>query len=638
MKINKIQTIALFLGLLLIWLVVQLPSWKKGISEEENIIDWSKVVDNPDELLSYDLVWIISFPEQKLDKNAFVKEYFEDRFNISLKYENVHYYKYRNALSLALAGGDIPDLFNQTSIQMGKSAKHGFTIPIPIELVVKIAPTYSAMIQEYASYAWNAAQVDGVLYGLPLLDQYPFPRVGVWRRDWLDAVGIPKVPNTIDEYAITLKRFTEQKPDAKSFIAAFGDALDTSQKQMVLNNANPTWGMSGDISTWQVGMFTDVFGAYGIQPFNWIMENGELKWGGIQDDSRKALERLNEWNKKGYIHPDFVTDVWYMEVLQKMFASITGYMAFWSHYNINRVGGDVPNTISMLQRNRDQELLLNLGKTHAEAKALIERESNRYIDMWIPAKVPIGPEGHRGIRAGGEDERIEILTFGRQMAKKPEKIIRWLRIMETILTDEKLMVLCGLGIEGVHWRWQQPGEIKNNLAKDQDGGFNEGNTPLTYISDPESVIVAIKPYGTPYKRKQQGFMSFLELGSSIVNGNTNLVPVPMDIRNKYSSKTRKEWERVYTPIEWSDRCFFGDAQDLAPASISSTIKSLIGFQQMAYAEFIKGDRDFSQWDSFVDAFLDRGGREVQEKMWTYYQEIKKTEKEIDALLHVYGNK
>ena len=111
----------------------------------------------------------------------------------------------------------------------------------------------------------------------------------------------------------------------------------------------------------------------------------------------------------------------------------------------------------------------------------------------------------------------------------------------------------------------------------------------------------------------------------------------MDIRNKYSSKTRKEWERVYTPIEWSDRCFFGDAQDLAPASISSIIKSLIGFQQMAYAEFIKGDRDFSQWDSFVDEFLNRGGREVQEKMWTYYQEIKSTEKEIDSLLHVYGN-
>ena len=175
--------------------------------------------------------------------------------------------------------------------------------------------------------------------------------------------------------------------------------------------------------------------------------------------------------------------------------------------------------------------------------------------------------------------------------------------------------------------------LKNNLEKNEDGGFNEGNTPLTYISDPESVIVAIKPYGTPYKRRQQGFMPFLELGSSIVH-----VPVPMDIRNKYISKTRKEWERVYVPIEWNDRCVFGDAQDLAPASISSTIKGLIGFQQTAYAEFIKGDRDLSQWDSFVDAFLDRGGRVVQEKMWTYYQEIKKTEKEIDALLYVHGNK
>ena len=155
----------------------------------------------------------------------------------------------------------------------------------------------------------------------------------------------------------------------------------------------------------------------------------------------------------------------------------------------------------------------------------------------------------------------------------------------------------------------------------ENDGFNEGSTPLTYISDPESVIVAIKPYGTPYKRRQQGLTSFLELGSSIVH-----VPVPMDIRNKYISKTRKEWERVYTPIEWNDRCIFGDAQELAPASISSKIQGLIGFQQMMYAEFIKGDRDLNQWDSFVDAFLDRGGRVVQEKMWTYYQEIKKTER------------
>ena len=33
------------------------------------------------------------FGFKKLDKNAFVKEYFEDRFNISLRHKDVHYYK-----------------------------------------------------------------------------------------------------------------------------------------------------------------------------------------------------------------------------------------------------------------------------------------------------------------------------------------------------------------------------------------------------------------------------------------------------------------------------------------------------------------------------------------------------------------
>ena len=37
MKTHRVQTIALFLGLLLVWVVVQLPSWDKGISEAENI-------------------------------------------------------------------------------------------------------------------------------------------------------------------------------------------------------------------------------------------------------------------------------------------------------------------------------------------------------------------------------------------------------------------------------------------------------------------------------------------------------------------------------------------------------------------------------------------------------------------------
>jgi len=67
--------------------------------------------------------------------------------------------------------------------------------------------------------------------------------------------------------------------------------------------------MSGDIGIWRHGMFTDIFGAYGVQPFNWYIDNGELQWGGIQESARNALEQLNTWYNADYIHPDFVTDI-----------------------------------------------------------------------------------------------------------------------------------------------------------------------------------------------------------------------------------------------------------------------------------------------------------------------------------------
>ena len=59
--------------------------------------------------------------------------------------------------------------------------------------------------------------------------------------------NINKIPNTIKEYEVAFKLFKNNKPDAKSFIAAFEDGLDVSQKQKVLDNAHPTCGMSGDI-------------------------------------------------------------------------------------------------------------------------------------------------------------------------------------------------------------------------------------------------------------------------------------------------------------------------------------------------------------------------------------------------------
>jgi hypothetical protein len=619
----------------ILFLITKFPDWKKN-KNSKSYIDWSTVVDDPNEHLLYDLLDVYEFSLGKLDSSSFVKKLLEKRFNITLNHKPYNYYKYQNFRSFSLVAGDIPDLFVQNSTSLNKAAKHGFICPVPIEIIVKYAPTYAAMVQKNAPYGWTAAMVDGYQYGIPLVKSYPFPRVGIWRKDWLDAVGINRTPDTIEDYTNALNRFRNEKPDAKSFIAAFGVDLDESQKKMVLDNAKPTWGMGGDIGVWRYGMFTDIFGAYGVQPFNWIFDNGELKWGGIQVGARNALEQLNTWYKDGYIHPDFVTDLWYMEGLQKLYSSNVGYIAFWSNYTYNHIDNDIPKTMARLQYDRDIKLLINIGKTESEARELVIEKSDRYINLWTPARVPIGPGGHRGIR-GDQDLLLgfrSILSFGRQIADEPEKIIRWLIMMETILNDEELMVSCGLGIEELHWRWQKPGEIKKNII-DQEDASGMGQVQLTFVTDPESVVVAMEPYGTSFKRSKQGLHFFLESGPSrYYSGTLVYVPVPESIRKKYISKTQVEWEKKYTPKEWADKCIFGDAEQLVPGNIITQVKGLIAYQQMAYAKFITGERWLNDWDQFVYEFESRGGIELRGKMIEYYDQIITTEKKVDSLIHI----
>ena len=170
---------------------------------------------------------------------------------------------------------------------------------------------------------------------------------------------------------------------------------------------------------------------------------------------------------------------------------------------------------------------------------------------------------------------------------------------------------------------------------DGDGASGVGQIQMTYVTDPESVVVAMEPYGTSFERSRQGLAWFLETGSAFrYSGTLVYVPVPDSIRIKYISKTQDAWEKKYTPKEWADKCIFGDAEQLVPGNIVTQVKGLIAYQQMAYAEFITGERGLHDWDQFVDEFQSRGGIELRGKMVEYYNQIIKTETQVDSLIHL----
>ena len=75
------------------------------------------------------------------------------------------------------------------------------------------------------------------------------------------------------------------------------------------------------------------------------------------------------------------------------------------------------------------------------------------LDSRICASRTTRDRGHRTYgRVGGNYGGYYV--FGEHMKDSPAKVIRWLRIMETMLNDEKLLLHCSLGKEGVHWKWR----------------------------------------------------------------------------------------------------------------------------------------------------------------------------------------
>ncbi len=396
--------------------------------------------------------------------------------------------------------------------------------------------------------------------------------------------------------------------------------------------ANPTWGMSGDIINWRTGMFTEIFGAYNIQPFQWIFINGAIEWGGIQNEAKQALGKLKEWYQAGYIHPDFAQDHHSREVFQKIYSSITGYMAFWANYVELHPDRERIRTMGDLQRKRDKEMLANLGVSDSNTETLLdEANSNgRYKNLWTTAFIPAGPNGHRGNRISGTlGQYTTPVVFGKQMINQPEKVIRWLRMIETALNDDELMTQITIGKEGLHWYWQSPdSELDHRIKKLEHVKRTEYGDMYYSIYD-ESTTVALPPYHGWLKRVRQGLVydHWHPYASPILG-----IPLSENLKQRYQSKQQLEWQKTYRRKELGDQCIFGDTEALAPKKLIPTIKRLIAFQQSAYAEFIKGVRDLNGWNEFVSEFQNIGGQEATLRMRKHFDDIGMINTRVDSLI------
>lgn len=476
----------------------------------------------------------------------------EEKFNVDIKPIFLDNTNYNDKKTMMLAGGEEIDLIYELDpANVKQDAEQGLIMEIPYDLIKKYAPTVYKIICEEAPEAWLYSRVEDKNYGIPNLNYANArSRSGVWRVDWLKNVGIDKIPETIDEMHDALYKFANSDPDK--------------------NGKKDTYGMSSDITNWHT-MFTDIFGAYGVLPFDWMGEGENVEYGGFKDGTYKALETLQKWYGEGIIDPDFITDNIFSTGKDKFKNGIVGFMNQNGGYWDERDSNSLPNV--MKQINPDSEIANSLPV--------------------------VGPDGQSGTFCWGAPNHV--VAFGAQLAEQPEKLVRLLTMFESMVTDEELAKNVKLGQQGKHWEF-----------RDASAAFGGG-------------VDFLSPYDDASQQKNECLIS--EFGSP-----SFFVPVALsyDSAMKYTETAKKEVLNKYCPIELGMSDAFMKPDTLPSAS--DYFVDLRTKQINLIVQVIKGEKTVDDYkNEFGEIWKNGGGETLAAEAKEMGASIDKLYEEIGAV-------
>jgi putative aldouronate transport system substrate-binding protein len=507
--------------------------------------------DDPTKKLS--ITWMGSMQVGATKEGSIPQKFIEDKFNVQIKPVFFDANSYAQKRAIQFASGDIPDImYLMDPADVKTDSSQGFLMELPYETVKKYTPSVYKMINDKLPNLWTYSHANGKNYGIPNFNiGGNNPKVGVWREDWLKKVGITKIPSTIAEYEAAFEKIVNEDPDG--------------------NGKKDTYGMSGDLKTtsWT---FIEIFGAYGVLPFNWMKKDGKVVYGGELQETKDVLQLLADWYKKGYIHPDFITDDTVKTIKEKF---INGKVAYVNHYS------------SYGDTNYDPA---NKNSFVALTKAITPAASV------VPGVNPKGPNGKQGTFAWGEGGHI--IAFGKQLANQPDKLERLLKILETIQTDETLNEKLHIGTRGVNWDYKDP-------AKGLDGGYK-----------------MLPPYDDTKQLQAEGFRSL----------NTSAFYAPLPFSYEKSQSYLPKAEREHNAKTYDQKLGMTDLfmkPDVLP-SAGKYYKDLVAKQYTIFAQIIRGEKPVSAYDQFIKDWHAQGGDEMLKDAQAMDQTITEILKKVGA--------
>lgn len=226
------------------------------------------------------------------EDNAYTR-YLKDMLNI----QNIDAFEestdYDNVVSMAITAEDLPDV-------MVISDKEQLQTLVEKDLIEDLTEVYenctSGTIKEiYESYGEEILEnvtINGKLMALPETNIENGPSLLWLRKDWMDKLGLDE-PKTLEDAENIIKQFVEKDPGNNGEGRTVG-----------LVCVSDLVGEAGYSFEYQLDV---IFANYGSFPKQWIYnKDGELVYGSIQPEAKKALEKLHNMYAAGILDSQFL--------------------------------------------------------------------------------------------------------------------------------------------------------------------------------------------------------------------------------------------------------------------------------------------------------------------------------------------
>ncbi|MCU6712796.1 extracellular solute-binding protein [Paenibacillus sp. J5C_2022] len=420
--------------------------------------------------------------------------------------------KLDDTVNLTISSGTMPDVMFMGNRDMAnKYGQQGALVNI-LEYT-DMMPNFAKWLEQYPEVAQSQLAADGKMYMFPN-EGFGETNRQIWihRDDVFQKHGL-KEPETFDELLEVLRVLKKEYPDSYPFTFRFGPNL------MILRNLAAHFGTHD----------------------TYYMDNGEIKYGPIEDNYKKMLEYLNTMYKEGLIPPDWLTV-------------------------------DTKKWQDMLSTNKAFVTVDYIGRVDFFNLAMRAEMPEYTMKFMTP---PIGLPDGEALNYNGH-----VVNSGLTVASTSKKIESFMKVMDFFYSEE--------------------GRIMSSWGKEGETFKNESGQKQ-FLGDYKEITELRKSTGLA----TNGTYTWIDYDAHLSLASDEL---------KAAYEGARQYDAPYRPKAELNE------QEL---EVNTTVGEQIQkYQQENVTKFILGDKDFSEWEGYVEGLKKLGLEQMMDIQKSAFERAK----------------